>query len=130
SESRRQDVETAARDPGRLHLVVAPSTGRFRLPGHDVSDVSRRPLLVSLLALLVSGRERSIPLDEPTIGASLWPGERMLEDARSNRIQNAVSLLRKAGLKDHLERVDDAYRLDPKLPFIVVSGARHLLAGS
>ena len=127
SESRRQDLEMTARDPGRHHLVLAPSTGRFRMPGQDVSDVSRRPLLVSLLALLVSGRERSTPLDEPTIGEALWPGERMLEDARSNRIQNAVSLLRKAGLKEHLERVDDAYRLDPKLPFIVVSGARDLL---
>lgn len=127
SESRRQDLEMAARDPHRQHLVLAPSTGRFRMPGHEVSDVSRRPLLVSLLALLVSGRERSMPLDEPTIGEALWPGERMLEDARSNRIQNAVSLLRKAGLKDHLERVDDAYRLDPRLPFIVVSGARELL---
>lgn len=127
SENRRQDLEMTARDPGRLHLVVAPSTGRFRMPAHDISDVSRRPLLVSLLALLVSGRERSMPLDEPTLGHALWPGERMLEDARSNRIQNAVSLLRKAGLKDHLERVDDAYRLDPKLPLIVVSGARELL---
>lgn len=127
TESRRQDLEMAARDPHRQHLVLAPSTGRFRMPGREVSDVSRRPLLVSLLALLVSGRERSTPLDEPTIGEALWPGERMLEDARSNRIQNAVSLLRKAGLKDHLERVDDAYRLDPKLPFIVVSGGRELL---
>lgn len=127
SESRRQDLEMTARDPGRHHLVVAPSTGRFRMPAHDISDVSRRPLLVSLLGLLVSGRERSMPLDEPTLGHALWPGERMLEDARSNRIQNAVSLLRKAGLKDHLERVDDAYRLDPKLPLIVVSGARELL---
>lgn len=127
SESRRQDVEIAARDPERRHLVVTPSTGRFRMPGQALSDVSRRPLLMSLLALLVSARERGIALDEPTLGEALWPGERMLEDARSNRIQNAVSLLRKAGLKDHLERVGEAYRIDPKLPLLIVSGARELL---
>ncbi|MBL8784957.1 MAG: tetratricopeptide repeat protein [Deltaproteobacteria bacterium] len=126
-ESRRQDVEAEARDPEHVHLVAAPSTGRFRMPRQAMSDVSRRPLLVHLLGLLVAAALREELLDEATLGLALWPGERMRDDARANRIQNAVSLLRKAGLKDHLERVGDRYRIDPHLPIIVVTGAREAL---
>lgn len=127
TEARRQDLEAEARDPAHLHLVAALSTGRFRMPRNPFSDVSRRPLLVQLLTLLVTGRERGLMLDEPFLGSALWPGERMLDDARANRIQNAVSLLRKAGLKDHLERVGEAYRISPSLPLITVTGALDLI---
>ena len=127
SDTRRQDIEAEARDPERLHLLVAISTGRFRMPRQPWSDVSRRPLLVQLLTHLVDAREQHRLLDEPTLGKTLWPGERMLDDARSNRIQNAISLLRKAGLKDHLERIGESYRIDPTLPFITITGARDTL---
>ncbi len=129
SDVRRQDIEAEARDPEQVHLVVSTSTGRLRMPRHTTwSDVGKRPLLMRLLELLIEGHERGVLLDEVSLGESLWPGERMLPEARANRIQNAVSLLRKAGLKDHLERPVDAYRIDPSLTIIVVRGALDALS--
>lgn len=40
-----------------------------------------------------------------------WPGERVLTAAARNRLQVALSMLRKAGLGERLVRTGDGYRL-------------------
>lgn len=42
-----------------------------------------------------------------------WPGEKMLADSATTRLQKAVSDLRKLGLGDVIERAENGYRIHP-----------------
>jgi hypothetical protein len=45
-----------------------------------------------------------------------WPGERVGPEAGFARVRNALSTLRKMGLRDVLLTRDDGYLLDPAVP--------------
>jgi hypothetical protein len=51
----------------------------------------------------------------PELQEAGWPGERILQQAASNRIYVAVNQMRKMGLKDCLKHGADGYFLDPGL---------------
>lgn len=112
------DLPRAARREARARRVPAPAlcldppTHEVRTPDGRWISLARRRLLWTLLGVLF---DAAGPLDPEALIAAVWPGEQIQPDAASNRLYNAVALLRKAGLGARLERVDAGYRLDPAL---------------
>jgi hypothetical protein len=45
-----------------------------------------------------------------------WPGERMMAEAAMNRVHDALTTLRKLGLRDLLVTTAGGYMLDPGIP--------------
>ncbi len=70
-----------------------------------------------VLAELVGTRERGSvsPLRVETLLARVWPNETLVGRSGRNRLYVALTALRKAGLSAAIERVDDGYRLLPRL---------------
>jgi predicted ATPase/predicted negative regulator of RcsB-dependent stress response len=101
---------------GHLDMLAVSSDGQWITgpDGHRVS-LRTRPVLRRLVAELARNREgmpgETVPPE--ALAEAAWPGERMLEAAKANRLKWALSTLRKLGLKDALQRVDGGYRLDP-----------------
>lgn len=121
-QERREDIHALALDPGCEALVFSSDCVRFRMPGGEWSAIAHRPALVRLASLFVDARSRGEMLSEDKIASSMWPGERILASAATNRIQNAVSLLRRAGLKQLLLLTSDGYGFAPNVRVIEVSG--------
>ena len=92
----------------------------FRLPDstRDV-DLRRRAPLQRILHALARKR-----LDSPGEGLALeeivaagWPGERIRESARANRVYVALTTLRNLGLRAFLASGPSGYALAPSIPF-------------
>jgi len=102
---------------GSGELLVEPEGRWFQLGGSEVVDLSRkrtlRPLLLSLVALHASEPGRA--LDVEGVFQAVWPGERILPEAKKNRVYVAVATLRKTGLDLVLETRGDGYLLRPDL---------------
>ena len=45
-----------------------------------------------------------------------WPGQKVRAESGAHRVRVAVSTLRKLGLADVIETVEEGYRLDPEVP--------------
>lgn len=73
-----------------------------------------------LLAALAHRRdaEPGASLDVTSLSEAGWPGEAMLPTAAANRVRVALSKLRRLGLADLIERVDDGWRLSPDVPIV------------
>lgn len=106
----RVAVEWRARDPECTAICVDPSTERARLPGGVELDATNRRNAFRVLRLLAEAGELGIERDALVEG--VWPGERMRDDAASNRLHNALAQLRSAGLAAHLARDGSRYRLE------------------
>lgn len=104
--------EARARGVPPPSLCLDPMTHEVRTPDGRWISLARRRLLWTLLGVLF---EADGPLDPEAVIAAVWPGEQIQPDAASNRLYNAIALLRRAGLGVRLERVDAGYRLDPAL---------------
>jgi predicted ATPase len=98
-------------------LLLAPEARWIRPPGGTWQDLRERHAVRRLLLCLVAKRReapgRGIAL--PELQEAGWPGERILQQAASNRIYVAVNQMRKMGLKDCLKHGADGYFLDPGL---------------
>jgi predicted ATPase/Tfp pilus assembly protein PilF len=100
--------------PSTRALTVA-STGRwFQLPGGEKVSLQRRHAMRLLLKRFVDHR-----LAAPGVALSLealleagWPGQRVHPQAGASRVYNALTELRKLGLRDVLISRDDGYLLD------------------
>ncbi len=110
-------LDGAVRATG-AQLEIAPDGRWFRAADGTQADLSRRRPLRLALLLLVARR-----LAAPGTGLSWqellsagWPGERVQAEAGFSRVRNALSQLRKLGLKDALLTRDDGYLLDPEVP--------------
>jgi len=80
-------------------------------------EVTRRAPARILAALLAADRA----LDTDALYAAGWPDQPNVKPASaSNRLHNALSTLRSAGLGDLLVREDGGYRLDPTVAVSVV----------
>jgi predicted ATPase len=90
--------------PPETALVVARDASWFRAPGAAKADLSTRPLLRSLLLLLLRahGDREGELVSREQIAAAVWPDQKLLAKASANRLAVAVSTLRKAGLADVL----------------------------
>ena len=45
-----------------------------------------------------------------------WPGEKLQPSAGTNRVRNALTQLRRLGLRDILLRNESGYLIDPQVP--------------
>jgi hypothetical protein len=106
----RSAVEWAARDPEKRAICLDSATERARLPGGAELDASTRRNAFRVLRLLAEAGADGVERDALVEG--VWPGERMREDAASNRLHNALAQLRAAGLAGCLTRDGTRYRLD------------------
>jgi len=104
-------LERAVR--GAAETLSVAEDGAF-LEGPDgvrteVKSVAARRILAALLEARTAG---AAVTSATALFRRGWPGERVLDDAARNRLQVALSMLRKAGLADRLVRSDDGYRLE------------------
>ena len=93
-------------------LRIAPDGAFIERPDGarvEIKAASARRILAALLEARARGA--GIALEAEALFRSGWPGERVLGDAARNRLQVALSMLRKAGLGARLVRTGDAYRL-------------------
>ena len=105
----RVEVEQCARDPDRTAICVDRVGERARLPGGAELDATTRRNAFRVLRVLAEAGEEGVERD--AIVEGVWPGERMRDDAASNRLHNALAQLRGAGLAEHLMRDGTRYRL-------------------
>jgi len=102
-------------------LLVKEDGTAFRLPTGEWFDLSKRKQLTRLLlGLALRAQQEGEPLTADEVQELLWPGERMLATAATNRIYKAISLLRGVGLGD-LVQGGDGYRLDETVTVRIVS---------
>ena len=113
-------VLSRALDPRGRHLVVSSDAVRFRLPKEPILDLAGKTKLRLLLKALVDGRFSGSDgsVSSELLQAQVWPGERILPDAARARVYMAVTSLRKAGLREHLENAGDSYRLAHSMPVL------------
>lgn len=109
-------------------LLVAPDASWLRAPGGEPVDLSHRETLRRILAALLEQRLTGPArgLDQQALLGAGWGDERIHATAAKNRVQVALSQLRKLGLSAVLVR-DDAtgYVLDPAVPILVCAPRDH-----
>lgn len=107
----------AARRHDPTVLVIAPDRTSFRF-GAEWEDLSQRQTLQRLFAALVDARldQPGMPLDAAKLGDIGWPNEKMLPEARANRLHVTLSKLRKSGLEDVIERGPGGWHLNTTVP--------------
>jgi hypothetical protein len=77
---------------------------------------SRQPLRRLLVCLADRhNRQQYDPVSIEEIVETVWPGERMVERAATNRVHNAIAVLRSLGLRGVLHTIGRAYALDPEI---------------
>lgn len=116
SSLRRMSRRSGARPPSPA-VRVEGDLGRLRV-GEDSVEV-RGPMLRALLQCLLERRQASPGawISRESLGDELWPRERMLASARSNRTKVLVSRLRAAGLGSLVQTGPRGVRLDPTVSF-------------
>ncbi len=105
-------------------LLVLPNRQWFRTPDGAWHDLSARSIPWRFFAATAERRrafqngevDDDIIADEQLI-EEVWPEQKLTVDAASNRVYVTVNSLRKLGLQDRLQRVDDGYRLDFTVEF-------------
>ena len=114
------DVLTRALDPKGRHLVVSADASHFRLPGDPILDLAGKTKLRLLLKAVIDGRFSASDgsVSSELLLAQVWPGERILREAARSRVYMAVTSLRKAGLREHLENAGDSYRIAHSVPVL------------
>ncbi|MFO0745523.1 MAG: AAA family ATPase [Myxococcota bacterium] len=110
------DRVLAAARGGDDVLCVAPDLMAYRI-GRRWEELGRKPVLQRLFAALVRAKvdEGGQPLSIARAAEAAWPGERMLDEARDNRLYVTLSKLRHAGLDAALEHDRGGWRLRPEL---------------
>jgi predicted ATPase len=111
-----QALAEGTKEPGSIE--VAEDGAWFRLPGGEPIACGARPVLKRLLSELA--KRPRVPIAARDLVAVGWPGERMLEDAATNRLYVSMNRLRKLGLGALLVSTDAGYVLDA--PVRVVAG--------
>jgi len=106
-----------------LSAISVGESGRwFELPGAARVSLQRRRALRLILKALLEKRLAApdAALDQQALLEAGWPGERVKHEAGTLRVYNALSTLRKLGLRSVLLSRDDGYLLDPKAEFLAV----------
>lgn len=91
-------------------LVLAPHSNEWM-------DLGRRPVparIFNVLCELQWEDPVAVASDEELINHA-WPGERLVAESATTRLQKAISDLRKMGLGDTLERHHNGYRIPPNV---------------
>jgi predicted ATPase len=105
-------------------LRIKEGGAAFCIPGGDWISLEKRPTLGPILEGLVEAhaQQPGRPLSVKELFAIGWPGEKALEAAMKNRVQVAVSTLRKIGLKGYLITRNKGYLFAPELPVLLGPG--------
>jgi tetratricopeptide (TPR) repeat protein len=100
---------------------VAEDGGWFAPPGGERVELGSRKLLRRLLAALVVARQAhpDEPVQVEALLAAGWPGEQMDHRSALNRVQVAMTTLRKLGFAELLAHDGRGYLLDPAVPLLV-----------
>jgi predicted ATPase len=100
---------------GACRLVVAADGRWFQCGASEPVSLRKRRALRLLLRRLAEQRLASpgVALSLHDLLAAGWPGERTTHEAGNARVYNALTELRKLGLRGTLVSRDDGYLLDP-----------------
>jgi serine/threonine protein kinase/predicted ATPase len=106
----------------RLKVNIGASGRWFMLSNGERVSLERRRALRLILKALVDRRSvfPILALSQAQLLEIGWPGEKVRHDAGTLRVYNALSTLRKLGLRDVLLSRDDGYLLDPKVDVVKV----------
>lgn len=108
-------------DPKSKALCLNPSLAWFRAPGGPIVELGDKAVMKRLLGTLVAARlDGESPRSLEQLIAALWPRERILPQAASNRCYVAITQLRKSGIGSLLTRGDQGYLLDPRVAVIEI----------
>lgn len=110
----REEPEAAPPDDGERLLVVPNDASWFQMGrGGPVVTLSRRLPLRRLLAALCDAHTRApgVALSWRELVDAGWPEEKISPEAARNRLQVGLATLRTMGLRDHVERDGQGYRL-------------------
>lgn len=96
-------------------LVVARNGAWFDAPGARRCSLAHKATARAILAALAehAALAPGQPVSSRRLIEAAWPGERMFAQSAKNRLQVAISALRKAGLTDWIVLRDHGYLLDP-----------------
>jgi predicted ATPase len=114
--SRGASAPAQVAPPRRETWCVREDGTAVRGPEAQLIDLSARRPLARLLAALAQLRIDSpgAALSAEALFQRAWPGERVLPEARANRLNVALVTLRKLGLRPLLLRRAAGYLLDPE----------------
>ena len=107
----------------KARLVVARDGSSFELPAERRKvDLSKRVALRRILLALAKRRQEApgAPLSQREIIEAGWPDERISHAAAVNRVQVALTTLRKMGLRDVILAGEGGYSLRPSMPLLIV----------
>ncbi|MEL6344572.1 MAG: AAA family ATPase [Myxococcota bacterium] len=96
-------------------LFIGADATWFSWQGGPRQDLSRRKAMRRLLATLLHAYQENPgqTLSVSDLFEAGWPGQRILESSARRRVQVAISSLRKMGLEEAVEFIDDGYRIVP-----------------
>lgn len=109
-------------DAPERSLVVSRSGTFFRLGAGSLVMLAQRAPLGRMLVALANARvtKPGTTVPEALLTEAAWPGEKLLPEARKNRLHVAVSTLRKLGLRAVLERRDGGYGIPSDVTTLIV----------
>jgi predicted ATPase len=102
-------------DRAEVKLVIGAQARWFQIANGARVDLGRRRQLCVILAALVAAHHErpGAALSIEALLATAWPSETVLADAGASRVYVAISTLRRMGLRDLLQRIEDGYRIAP-----------------
>jgi tetratricopeptide (TPR) repeat protein len=105
-------------DPSATSLLLDSQELAYRAPGQDAwVDMSKRPTPMRLLLALATHHAAAPgqPMSADTLCEHVWPGERIMPEAATNRLYVTISGLRRDGLRDVILNVEGGYLINPSL---------------
>jgi DNA-binding winged helix-turn-helix (wHTH) protein len=85
--------------------------------------MSKRPTPMRLLLALATHHAAAPgqPMSADTLCEHVWPGERIMPEAATNRLYVTISGLRRDGLRDVILNVEGGYLINPSLKLRAVT---------
>lgn len=124
SDETRRPSSWVPHDPTRIYtpnaanrpfLRLDAEARRVTLPDGSNLDFSRRGPLRLLLLALCHAKQRSENLGVSDLLEAAWPDEVITYDAARMRVYTSIKRLRRLGLEEWIETVDEGYRLRDEL---------------
>ncbi|HRE90818.1 MAG TPA: hypothetical protein PK095_16960, partial [Myxococcota bacterium] len=94
-------------------LTIASDGTHFVSEDGVGTSLARRPSARKIMAQLAAAHRERRALDVETLFQAGWPGDKVREPYRSNRVYVLIAKLRSAGLGAALLHDGEGYRLDP-----------------
>jgi predicted ATPase len=102
-------------------VVVGSDGAWFALPSGARVQLDRNKRLRPILRALADGRLSGVPSTIDDLFARAWPGERVPDSVRANRVRVAVAALRDAGLRDLIVHESGGYVLARGIDVIIAA---------